>query len=83
MTASEASRNFASVLDRAAHGETIVITRGGHRLAAIGPAAVGNGRELVGALAAFRAAHPEDDPGYEDDVLGTRELLTEEDPWHA
>ncbi|MEW2306151.1 type II toxin-antitoxin system prevent-host-death family antitoxin, partial [Streptomyces sp. NPDC006655] len=28
MTATEASRNFASVLDSAERGETIVITRG-------------------------------------------------------
>ncbi|NJQ05105.1 type II toxin-antitoxin system Phd/YefM family antitoxin [Streptomyces lonarensis] len=81
MTASEASRNFASVLDRAEHGETIVITRGGRRLALIGPAPVANGGDFSDALTAFRARHPEDDPAYEDDVLGSRELLTQDDPW--
>ncbi|MDI3422934.1 type II toxin-antitoxin system Phd/YefM family antitoxin [Streptomyces luteolus] len=83
MTASEASRNFASLLDRAEKGETIVITRGGRRLATIGPASVSNGTELVSALAAWRERHPDDDPTFEDDVLGARELLTEDDPWDA
>ncbi|MFX4292307.1 type II toxin-antitoxin system Phd/YefM family antitoxin [Streptomyces bohaiensis] len=82
MTASEASRNFASVLDRAEHGETIVITRGGRRLALIGPAPVANGGEFADALTAFRARHPEDDATYEDDVLGSRDLLTQDDPWN-
>lgn len=46
MTATEASRDFASVLDRAEHGETIAITRGGRRLAILSPAPVGNGASL-------------------------------------
>ncbi|NJP65170.1 type II toxin-antitoxin system Phd/YefM family antitoxin [Streptomyces spiramenti] len=82
MTASEASRNFASVLDRAEHGETIVITRGGRRLALIGPAPVANGGDFADALTAFRARHPEDDPAYADDVLGSRDLLMQDDPWN-
>ncbi|MCH0538522.1 type II toxin-antitoxin system prevent-host-death family antitoxin [Streptomyces sp. MUM 203J] len=81
MTASEASRNFASVLDMAEHGETIVITRGGRRLALIGPAPVANGGDLADALAAWRERHPGDDPAFEADVLGARDLLAEEDPW--
>jgi prevent-host-death family protein len=83
MTASEVSRNFASVLDRAEHGETIVITRGGRRLAVIGPAPVANGGDFADALSAFRDRHPEDDPAYGDDVLGARDLLTEDDPWNG
>lgn len=81
MTASEASRNFATLLDLAEHGETIVITRGGRRLAAIGPAPVANGGDLADALAAWRTRHPLDDDVFEDDVLGARDLLTEGDPW--
>ncbi|PJE94142.1 hypothetical protein CUT44_27990 [Streptomyces carminius] len=32
MTATEVSRNFASVLDQIEQGETVIITRGGRRL---------------------------------------------------
>ncbi|MDQ0810982.1 antitoxin (DNA-binding transcriptional repressor) of toxin-antitoxin stability system [Streptomyces sp. B3I7] len=38
MTATEVSRNSASVLDRAEHGETVVLTRGGRRPATLAPA---------------------------------------------
>lgn len=79
MSASEVSRNFASVLDQAEHGETIVVTRGGKRLATIAPASAANGREL----AEFLAAHVgtlDDDFG--DEVTATRELLTLDDPWN-
>ncbi|MFI1967434.1 type II toxin-antitoxin system Phd/YefM family antitoxin [Streptomyces pathocidini] len=73
MTASEISRNFASVLDRAEHGETIVITRGGQRLATLGPASVGNG----GALKDFFATHRPDSE-YAEDVASARDLLKNE-----
>lgn len=46
MTASEASRNFSAVLDAAEHGETIVVTRAGRRVAAITPAPRANGGAL-------------------------------------
>lgn len=83
MTASEASRNFAAVLDLAEHGETIVITRGGRRLAAIVPAPIVNGADLANAFNAWKEQHPGDDPTFEDDVRGARDLLTEDDPWRA
>lgn len=73
MTATEASRNFAAVLDAAEHGETIVITRAGRRLALIGPAPAGNGGALNGVLAGYRL-----DDRFADDVRSTRELLTDE-----
>lgn len=79
MTASEVSRNFASVLDRAEHGETIVVTRGGKRLATIAPAAAANGAELADFLAQRRGTL---DESFADDVLGTRELLAQDDPWN-
>ncbi|MFD2348209.1 type II toxin-antitoxin system Phd/YefM family antitoxin [Nonomuraea ferruginea] len=44
MTATEASRSFASVLDEAERGETIVVTRGGKQIAVIGPAPTAPGR---------------------------------------
>lgn len=46
MTASEASRSFSAVLDCAEHGETIVVTRGGRRIATIAPAPEANGAAL-------------------------------------
>lgn len=73
MTATDVSRNFASVLDRAEHGETIVITRGGRRLAILAPAPAGNGA----ALREFLAARPVDDD-YAEDVLSAREVTTDE-----
>ncbi|MPZ28407.1 MAG: type II toxin-antitoxin system prevent-host-death family antitoxin [Micromonosporaceae bacterium] len=78
MTASEVSRNFASVLDQAEHGETIVVTRGGKRLATIAPAAAANGSALAGFLADRRGAL---DESFAEDVLGSRDLLTLDDPW--
>lgn len=73
MTATEVSRNFASVLDRAEHGETIVITRGGRRLATLAPASAGNG----GALKDFLAAHSIDED-FAADVESARETVTDE-----
>ncbi|NLU73911.1 type II toxin-antitoxin system Phd/YefM family antitoxin [Streptomyces sp. HNM0575] len=73
MTATEVSRNFASVLDRAEHGETIVITRGGRRLATLAPTTTGNG----GALMDFLAAHPVDED-FERDVASARDSVTDE-----
>lgn len=46
MTASEASRSFSAVLDSAEHGETIVVTRAGRRVATIAPAPRANGAAL-------------------------------------
>ncbi|MDG5807806.1 type II toxin-antitoxin system Phd/YefM family antitoxin [Streptomyces ossamyceticus] len=79
MTATEASRNFASVLDSAERGETIVITRGGKRLAVLGPAPKATGRAVKDAL--LRHVGTLDD-GFEDDVTATRDLLTLDDPWN-
>lgn len=72
MTATEASRNFAAVLDAAEHGETIVITRAGRRLALIGPAPTGNGAALNDILAGHR---PDDE--FARDVKAARDLLTD------
>jgi prevent-host-death family protein len=72
MTATEASRNFAALLDAAEHGETIVITRAGRRLALLSPAPVGNGSALNDVLSAHS---PDDD--FARDVQEARELLTD------
>ncbi|GGE95212.1 type II toxin-antitoxin system Phd/YefM family antitoxin [Mycetocola zhadangensis] len=50
ITATEASRSFASLLDAAENGESVVITRGGRRIAALGPAASSNGTEFLALL---------------------------------
>ncbi|MEJ7794702.1 MAG: type II toxin-antitoxin system prevent-host-death family antitoxin [Nocardioides sp.] len=71
MTATEASRNFARVLDRVERGETIVLTRGGRTIAAIGPATPrGNGR----AVNALLAAGPPD-PELASELDAVRSLL--------
>jgi prevent-host-death family protein len=50
VTATEASRAFAALLDEVEHGETVVVTRGGKRIATIGPAGAGNGAAVRGLL---------------------------------
>ena len=67
MTATEASRRFAAVLDEAEHGETIVVTRGGRRIAIIGPAPVAAGGAVKAML---RRRRP--DEGWEDDLKAVR-----------
>jgi prevent-host-death family protein len=67
MTATEASRRFAAVLDEAEHGETIVVTRGGRRIAIIGPAPVAAGRVVRDLL---RRHRPDD--GWENDLRAVR-----------
>lgn len=79
MSASEVSRNFASVLDSVTHGETIVVTRGGKRLATISAAPVANGTALADFLVSRQGTL---DESFADDVLGVRNLLTVDDPWN-
>lgn len=79
MTASDVSRNFASVLDRVDRGETIVVTRGGRRLATISAAPAANGAALADFLVSHRATL---DETFADDVVGARDLLTTRDPWN-
>ena len=70
MTATEASRSFAAVLDSAEHGETIIVTRGGRSIAVIGPAPAGNGAALNDVLRRF-----EPDEDFAADVASVRSLL--------
>ncbi len=65
MSASEVSRTFASVPDRAEHGEMIVVTRDGKRLSTIEPAPTANGKVLAEFLAAHVGSLDED---FGDDV---------------
>ena len=82
MTASEASRNFSTVLDRAERGETIVVTRAGRRVALIVPAPRANGRALLDVFHRWRGNAGIDDR-FAADVAAAREPSGEDsDPWH-
>ncbi|MGB3184495.1 MAG: type II toxin-antitoxin system prevent-host-death family antitoxin [Ornithinimicrobium sp.] len=85
MTASEASRSFSAVLDSAEHGETIVVTRAGRRVAAITPAPRANGAAL---RAVFERWHgnPALDGTLATRVDAARQSASAEldtDPWRA
>lgn len=79
MTATEASRSFASLLDEVEHGETVVLTRGGRRIATIGPVKASNGVEFLSLL----SSHVIDDD-FAADVRAAREAAILEEPaWPA
>lgn len=79
MSATEASRSFASLLDEAERGGTIVVTRGGRRIATIGPATAGNGVAVAELLASGAI-----DEDFAADVLAAREAVVSEAPaWPA
>lgn len=75
VTATEASRSFAALLDDVEHGEHIVITRSGRRVAEIGPAPVANGRMLVDLIHSRSV-----DVEFERDVSSVRDIVTLEFP---
>ncbi len=75
LTATEASRSFASLLDKAERGETVVITRGGRRIATIGPVNASNGAEFLALLTSNVA-----DEDFAADVVAAREAVTLEGP---
>ncbi len=79
MTASEASRAFSAVLDDAEHGETIIITRAGRRVATIAPASAATWSAFCDALRDWK---PTDDPTLESDVAAARNAVTlDGHPW--
>lgn len=75
VTATEASRSFASLLDEAEQGRTVVITRGGRRIATIGPASAGNGAEFLSLVTSSAV-----DKDFSADVRAAREAVVLEDP---
>lgn len=84
MTASEAARNFSSVLDSAEHGETIVVTRSGRQVATIAPTPRANGAVLRSVLRRWQADPPADE-AFATAVADARVAATTErdaDPWH-
>lgn len=85
MTASEASRSFSAVLDSVEHGESIVVTRAGRRIATIAPAPRANGAAL---RSVFERWHrdPALDETFGEHVEAAREAAAVEldtDPWHG
>jgi len=85
MTASEASRNFSAALDQAEDGETIVVTRGGRRVAMIVPAPRASGRALREVIGRWRG-NAAFDQAFADNVAAIRESASTEldrDPWRG
>ncbi len=79
MTATEASRSFAALLNEVERGDTIVVTRGGRRIATIGPATTGNGAAVATLLDSASV-----DVDFAADVLAAREAVVSEAPaWPA
>lgn len=78
VTATEASRSFAALLDEVERGETVVVTRGGKRIASIGPASANNGAAVLALL-----SHDVDDD-FAADIAAARKAVALEGPaWHA
>jgi len=85
ITASEASRKFSAVLDSVEHGETIVVTRAGRRIASIAPVPIATGSALNAVLARWRASTALDDD-FADLVGRARAAVSIDDdsnPWTA
>jgi prevent-host-death family protein len=79
MTASEASLTFSAVLDEAERGETVVITRGGRRIAMVSPASAATWGALRRSLAGWR---PPADKHFDEDMRAARNAVTlDEDAW--
>ena len=73
VTATEASRSFAALLDEVEQGQTVIVTRGGRRIAKIGPTTGGNGAEVLAVLQV-----PNVDDGFAADVTAARESVDSE-----
>ncbi|MCC6831753.1 MAG: type II toxin-antitoxin system Phd/YefM family antitoxin [Thermoleophilia bacterium] len=74
ITATDAARNFASMLDDVErHGAHFVIERRGRVVAAVAPATAGNGRALKDALSAMPA-----DGAWLDELRRLREDLPDQ-----
>jgi antitoxin (DNA-binding transcriptional repressor) of toxin-antitoxin stability system len=81
MTATEASRNFSSLLDLIERGETVRITRGSEPVAEVAPVRRRTGADLEAALLAADLGPLDDD--LERDIAETVALVTNDrgDPW--
>lgn len=77
------ARRFSAVLDGAEHGETIVVTRGGRRVALIVPAPRANGQAVSEVLTRWRGRLDIDDV-FATHVAAAGETTVDldRDPWH-
>lgn len=75
VTATEASRSFAALLDDAERGRSVVITRGGRRIATLGPARASNATAVLAVLSSAP-----DDGDFSADVLAARKAVVSEGP---
>lgn len=75
VTGTEASRSFAAILDDAERGHAVVVTRGGRRIATIGPASASNGAEVLALLNAIAT-----DEDFAADVLAAQDVAALEGP---
>ena len=79
VTATEASRSFAAILDEAERRHSVVVTRGGRRIATIGPASATNGAEFLALVNAELT-----DAEFAADVRAARDAAVLEGPaWAA
>jgi prevent-host-death family protein len=75
LTATEAARQFADLLDSVEHsGETVVVERRGRAIAAISPAAAASGRSLKELLRKQKV-----DSTWADELSEVRGLLTSQE----
>lgn len=70
MSATEASRSFAAFLNEVEQGQTVVVTRGGRRIATIGPVTAGSGAEVAAILRSHRP-----DADFAADVIAARDAV--------
>lgn len=79
MTATEASRHFSDLLDAIERGERVIILRGSHPVAEIGPARRRTGADLRTAL----QDTPPPDEGFASSISAALAMVTSEvpDPW--
>lgn len=79
MTATEASRHFSELLDAVERGESVLIVRGNHPVAEIGPAHRRTGADL---RAALEGTAPPDD-AFARNISAALAMVTSEvpDPW--
>jgi len=73
LTATEASRHFAAILERARHGESFAVTRNGEQVARILPpvAPQPNGAAIL----AFLESWEPDGEGFTDEVIAAMDSL--------
>jgi antitoxin (DNA-binding transcriptional repressor) of toxin-antitoxin stability system len=82
MSASEVARSFSAALDGAEGGETIVITRGGRRVAMLVPAPRANGGTVLDVLATWRGRLAVDDAlASAVEAADQSQPGLDEDPW--